>query len=215
LVERGQHVFTPSLTGLGDRRHLAEPEIGLTGHVEDIVSLLVVEDLRKVVLVGHSYAGLVVGGVAQREPDRLRHIVFLDAFLPEPGRSLQDMVPGFEFERIARERGDGWKIPMDAVFSLEALGVHDEEDKTWMEPRLTDQPIRTFTEASSITRKTLTSVPCSYIQSSSIPTFAQAAAEARKRGWAVREMVDAGHDSMVTKPKELVEVMLALMNGSG
>ena len=168
LGARGHDVFTPTLTGLGDRRHLANADVALSTHVEDVIMMLEAEDLRDVVLVGHSYAGLVLGGVIQRQRDRLRQVIFLDAFLPEPGRSLQDSVPGLRFEEIAKASGDGWRVPMSSVFTLDDLGIHNAADKQWMEPRISDQPVRTFTEPSSIAPETLASVPCSFILSSSI-----------------------------------------------
>lgn len=211
LREQGHQVFAPSLTGLGDRRHLATASVSLTTHVQDIVSLLEAEDLRDVVLVGHSYAGLVVAGVAQRQPERLGQVILLDAFFPAPGRSVQDAVPTLRFEQIAKARGDGWKVPMSAVFTLSALGVRDPADVAWMEPRIADQPVRTFTEPSSVTSATLSSVSFSYIAASSIPAFVQAAQRARTLGWPVRAMEDAGHDAMVTKPRELVDRLLELI----
>src|SRR5579859_7931096 len=90
LRAAGQEAHAPSLTGLGDRRHLAAPDIDLETHVLDVVNLLEMEDLTDVVLVGHSYGGMVVTGAADRVPSRIRTLVYLDAFVPEAGRTLLD-----------------------------------------------------------------------------------------------------------------------------
>ncbi|WNV85564.1 alpha/beta fold hydrolase [Umezawaea sp. Da 62-37] len=93
LEEHGHRVLSPTLTGLGDRGHLGGPGIGLSTHIEDITRLLVWEDLDDVVLVGHSYGGMVVTGVSGRVPERLAHLVYIDAFRPEPGQSAFDVLP--------------------------------------------------------------------------------------------------------------------------
>jgi pimeloyl-ACP methyl ester carboxylesterase len=100
-------VFTPSLTGLGERRHLAGPDIDLETHITDVVSLLEMEDLHDVMLVGHSYGGMVVTGAADRVPQRIKRLVYLDAFVPENGKCLLDYVVP---ERAARMREEGEKV---------------------------------------------------------------------------------------------------------
>ncbi|MGZ0244868.1 MAG: alpha/beta fold hydrolase, partial [Alphaproteobacteria bacterium] len=87
LEEHGHTVFTPTLTGLGERSHLLSPDIDLETHIADVINLLVWEELNDVILVGHSYGGMVITGVADQAKDRLRHIVYLDAFLPADGES--------------------------------------------------------------------------------------------------------------------------------
>jgi pimeloyl-ACP methyl ester carboxylesterase len=103
LGAAGHEVCTPTLTGLGERAHLATPQIGLETHIQDVLGMLEHDDLRDVVLVGHSYGGMVVAGVAARAPERLRHLVYLDAFVPEAGQSLWDLVT----DPAARERFAG------------------------------------------------------------------------------------------------------------
>ncbi|MBV9253581.1 MAG: alpha/beta fold hydrolase, partial [Actinobacteria bacterium] len=93
LRAAGHEVFTPTLTGLGERSHLGHPDVGLATHVGDVAQVLWYEDLSNVVLVGHSYGGLVIGGVADQAPGRLKHLVYLDAFVPEHGRSMLDLGP--------------------------------------------------------------------------------------------------------------------------
>src|SRR5215218_3749420 len=114
LRAAGHQVFTPALTGLGERSHLANAQIDLDTHVLDVVGVLEYEDLLQVVLVGHSYGGMVITGVADRVPERLAQLVYLDAEVPMDGQSEFDLLPPEEravYEDAARERGDGWRIP--------------------------------------------------------------------------------------------------------
>lgn len=129
LREAGHEVFTPTLTGVGERVHLGSPEVGLETHVRDVVNVLEFEDLREVVLVGYSFGGVVVTAVADRVPERVARIVYLDAWIPGDGQAVADLIPEKmpEFEAAARERGEGWGIPRDppaprkTVFPLRAL----------------------------------------------------------------------------------------------
>jgi pimeloyl-ACP methyl ester carboxylesterase len=114
LQAEGHEVFTPTLTGVGERSHFISPQITLDTHVADIVNLLRWEELTDVVLCGHSYAGCVITGVADRVPERLRALVYLDAFILENGQSLHDVLPREVAEdqvRGAAETGDGWRVP--------------------------------------------------------------------------------------------------------
>jgi pimeloyl-ACP methyl ester carboxylesterase len=102
----GHAVYTPTLTGLGARAHLLTGGVDLTTHIQDIVSLLFYEDLAEVVLVGHSYAGVVISGVAARTPERLASLIYLDAYLPMEGRSLFDACP----QRSGRRAKPRWPL---------------------------------------------------------------------------------------------------------
>ena len=143
LREAGHEVFTPTLTGLGERAHLAGPGVDLETHILDVVNLLIWEDLRDVVLVGHSYGGMVITGVADRAGERLRGLVYLDAMVPDEGQSLADLVgdnPEARRELEARTI-DGWRIapgPPAPDLSPEMLA--------WVTPRRAAQPVKTFTQ---------------------------------------------------------------------
>ncbi len=136
LRAAGHDVYTPTLTGLGERAHLLSPAIGLDTHIKDILGVLFYEDLRDVVLVGHSYAGMVITGVAEQTAKRLRHLVYLDAFVPWEGQSLLDLMGETEAlivrERAARD-GDGWCVP---PLPLEAFGVTKPADLAWAGARI-------------------------------------------------------------------------------
>lgn len=115
LRAHGHDVFTPTLTGLGERVHLASPDVNLTTHIQDIANLLVYEDMKDAVLVGWSYSGMVVAGVQDSVPDRLAHVVYLDADVPRDGESDFDVSgPEFrdEMERNAHSSGEGWRHPL-------------------------------------------------------------------------------------------------------
>ena len=113
LRKAGHDVFPVTLTGLGERTHLAHPDIDLETHIQDVLNVLFYEDLQDVVLVGHSYGGNVITGVADRCPERLRQLVYLDAATPSDGQASADMSAGRreELEQRARQGGDGWTIP--------------------------------------------------------------------------------------------------------
>jgi pimeloyl-ACP methyl ester carboxylesterase len=114
LLAAGAHrVFTPTLTGVGERSHLLSRDVGLDTHIEDVANLMIWENLRDIVLVGHSYGGVVVRHVADRMPDRVSSLIYLDAFVPENGKALFDYLPdgGEGLRELAVAHGDGWKIP--------------------------------------------------------------------------------------------------------
>ena len=146
LREAGHEVFTPTLTGLGERAHLLSPEIDLDTHIRDILGVMKYEDLHDLILVGHSYAGMIITAVAEQSVERLRHLVYLDAFIPQNGESLIDVI-GADFAAIFHERvqvdGDGWRLP---PLPLEVLGITEEADKLWISPKLTDQPFKAFSQ---------------------------------------------------------------------
>jgi pimeloyl-ACP methyl ester carboxylesterase len=114
LRARGNEVFAPTLTGLGERAHLANREVGLGTHIDDVASVLKFEDIRDAILVGNSSGGMVITGVADRMPERIAHVVYLDAFVPEDGQSLFDIVPSERSQpmhELVQKEGDGWLAP--------------------------------------------------------------------------------------------------------
>jgi pimeloyl-ACP methyl ester carboxylesterase len=142
LRVRGHVVFTPSLTGFGERVHLATSEMGVETHIQDILNLLFYEDLDNVVLVCQSYGGMVVTGVAGRMPERLAHLVYFNALVPEDGQSAFDLLPPSmreRFEEGAQTAGGGWRIP---VPPLEA----DPQIAAFARGRFVPTPLRPFTE---------------------------------------------------------------------
>src|SRR6201994_4493879 len=131
LASAGHQVLAPSLTGYGDKAHLLGPDVGLDTHVDDIVGLIKVEDLADVILVGHSYAGLVISAVANQVPDRIAHLVYLDAMVPVDGETAVDVMPvNQRAVDQAPSSASGWRVPplpeLPAPYGL--FGVTDPEE---------------------------------------------------------------------------------------
>ena len=124
LRAQGHEVFTPTLTGLGERAHLARPEVGLEIHVRDIINVIEYENRRNVILVGNSSGGMVITGAADHVPERIAHLVFLDAFVPTDGQSMLDVIPPDRrpaLEAFVQKEGDGWLLPRFAPPPWEKL----------------------------------------------------------------------------------------------
>jgi pimeloyl-ACP methyl ester carboxylesterase len=209
LRAAGHEVHTPTLTGLSERAHLLSPTVGLDTHVEDVVRLIDVLALRDVVLVGHSYAGQIVTGVADRRPDAVAKRVYLDAFVGEDGEtavSLQPETVAHHWSESAAEQGFGWLVP---VRRLEVLGVTEQADVDWLTPRLTPHPWKTYTDPLRLTGAA-DRVPAAFVECVSwMRVFQSQAERARAKGWPVHEL-ETGHEAMVTAPAELADVLLRL-----
>lgn len=203
LEAAGHQVFAPTLTGLGERSHLLTPEVDLDTHIKDTTNVLEYEDLRDVVLVGHSYGGMVIAGVAEKANDRLAQLVYLDAFLPEDGKAVKDYLP-MEIGSV-----DGWRVP--PLGPPSAFGVTNESDVAWMSPRLGDQPLKTFTQQAHLPTYSKLSLRQTFILCTSAPFFTEAAARAKRAGFQYRELLSAGHNAMVTQPSELAATLLGLL----
>ncbi len=172
LRAQGHEVFTPTLTGLGERVHLARPEVNLDTHIQDIVNLLQYEDLEGIVLVGWSYGGLVVTGVLDAVPERLAHVVHLDAEVPRDGESEFD-ISGAEFrdemERNAKAFGDGWKASLGNEDTYEAFisqWLPDERTRRWCAAKFASngQPIETFRQPIRLTNPAAARIPRTFIR---------------------------------------------------
>lgn len=153
LRSAGHTVYAPTLTGLGERAHLASRDISLSTHVDDVMNVLLSEDLCGVTLVGNSSGGTVITGVADRVPERIDRIVYLDAFVPVDGQSTRDLVAPERWsvmERLAAAEGDGWLLPRFSPapwdpFVRTAWQVADQ-DVAWVVDRLRPTPLRHFTD---------------------------------------------------------------------
>ena len=207
LRERGHELFTPSYTGLGERSHLATPEVGLETHIQDILNVLFYEDLRDVVLIGHSYGGMVATGVADRVPERLRHLVYLDAFVPRDGQALFDLLPAdarARMEEAARTEGEGWRIP-----PIAPPPDTSPEDLAWTGPRRVMQPRTAFEQPVRLTGA-LDRVPRTYVyalRAGPGDTFRQFAERAQgEAGWRYEEL-DATHNPHITAPDLLADLL--------
>ncbi|MDP6343769.1 MAG: alpha/beta hydrolase, partial [Alphaproteobacteria bacterium] len=189
----------------GERCHLLDPSVDLDTHISDVVNTLTMEDLRDVVLVGHSYAGLVITGAAERAFDRLARLVYLDALVPDDGQSGFDLnSPRFRegWEREAAEQGDGYKIAP----RIGSSGDLDPVEAAWVRARLCPFPIATMRQPVAVSAA-VKALPSTYIRCSR-STFAETARRCRAAGWPVLEL-DCGHNAMMTRPRELTELLLA------
>jgi len=211
LRAAGHEVFTPTLTGLGERSHLASADIDLHTHEQDVINVLEFEDLREVILVGHSYGGMVITGVSERAADRLRHVVYLDAFVPRDGQALADLVaPQFREEvQLQARASEGLLSP----FPVEQYGVFAEADVQWVKPKLVPHPFKTLTTPVRLANPVALALPKTYVYCHNPAMgFFEAFAERTRTepGWRYHELA-TGHDAMVTMPREFAELLLALV----
>jgi pimeloyl-ACP methyl ester carboxylesterase len=207
LRASGHIVFTPTLTGLGERAHLLHPDIDLSLHVADVLGLIKCERLNNIVLVGHSYGGFVISGVAEAVANKISSIVFLDAFIPDNGESVLDVVQPAVQDVVqdVLDRGDTTVPVRDAA----AFKVN-EKDRAWVDSLATPQPIGTMTEKITLTGARERVATKAYIRAAGYPnvSFDKACARTKAdRSWRTYE-VPCGHDVMIDKPDRLAEILL-------
>lgn len=201
LQALGHEVFTPTLTGSGERVHLAAPSIGLDTHILDVVNVLRYEKLSDVILVGISYAGMVITGVAEQVPELIRQLIFLDAFVPQDGQSVADLmgpeIMGF-MEQAAKRYGDGWRVP------------HNPPDAD----RRTDALLKAAQQPLSVRNPQAAQLKHAYVQFTSKasddftkPIMERIATRARQAGWTYREM-PFGHFPILDQPHEVARLLL-------
>jgi pimeloyl-ACP methyl ester carboxylesterase len=207
LEAKGHKVFTPTLTGLGERSHLLRAGIDVSTHVTDVVNLLKWERLGGVVLCGHSYGGMVVSGVAEQMASAIGSIVFLDAFLPENGDSMFDLTSDAVRASLkaANERGDIGVPPRPA-----AAFLVNEKDQAWVDSLCGPQPIGCMTEKLSLTGARERIARKAYVRAGAYPNpgFDKALARVKAdKSWRTYD-VPCGHDVMVDMPERLAEILL-------
>lgn len=218
LRAQGHTVYTPTLTGLGERAHLANPRVGLETHVVDVVNVLLFEDLDQVILTANSSAGAVVTAVANRVPERIQQVVYVDAFVPADGQCVLDLIPPDRrtlMELQAEQEGGGWLVPRIAPVPWEefvrtAWQVTDEADLRWILPRLRPTPLGHFTEAIRLRDQEARQPRRVYIRCERWPnaSFDRSAAAARSSPEWDYYRLDSSHLPYVTAPGELGDVLL-------
>ena len=227
LREEGHDAYPVTLTGLGERVHLASAQVDLQTHITDVVNVIEFEDLHDVVLLGHSYAGIVVTGVADRVPDRISKLVYLDTGPLPNGTALIETFPTEarrHIERQVEELGDGWRFPMPPQEELATFGSLQGLDDAQLEllrSRAVDQPFGTFTQPLQLknpARKALAKVGivCSFsleeveaIIASGNPVFREMASP----NWRFIEL-PTGHYPMFSRADDLAAVLLELSSGA-
>jgi pimeloyl-ACP methyl ester carboxylesterase len=213
LRSSGHEVYTPTLSGLGERSNLLSPDIDLELHVRDVVAVLHYEDLHDVILVGHSYGGMVITGAADRAADRIGRVVYLDAANPENGQSLVDVAgPIIESTRPLGAVVDGVELVL--LPSPEAglfYGVTDPDDVAWMADRLTGHPWKCFEQPLRLTDEVaFAALPQYHIVCTS--TLATRDPELMEKARADGRLweIDTGHDLMITEPAAVTEALLQI-----
>lgn len=207
LEKQGHRVFTPTLTGLGERSHLARAGINVSTHVTDVINVIQWERLSNVVLCGHSYGGMVISGVAEKIASAIGSIVFLDAFVPENGEAVIDLTGPAVLDalRAAQQKGDIGIAPRPA----EAFGVNPA-DRAWVDSKCVPQPIDAFTEKMKLSGARERIAKKAYIRAASYanPGFDKALARLKAdKSWRTYG-VPCGHDVMVDMPERLAEILL-------
>jgi pimeloyl-ACP methyl ester carboxylesterase len=194
LTSRGHRVFRVTLTGLGERAHLASPDIGLDTHITDVVNTILYENLRDVTLVGHSYGGMVITGVADRVPDRLAHLVYIDAYVPEDGESYLSLQAA---GRPPLEVRDGFVIP-----SWVQPGTEPPKD--------VPQPAKTFIDSIVLKNPLRARLPTTYVllvePDATTDSFDFFAARAKSKGWLVERMM-SDHNAQRSAREELCRLL--------
>ena len=208
LRDAGHEVFTPTYTGLGERSHLANPDISLSTHVADVRGVIRYEELDGFVLVGHSYGGMVITGVAEAEWQKIIRIVYLDAFLPKPGQSLVDQTPdgGKGALKVVAEQGDGWRMPRPPNSIHETV---PDDDRAWILRNTCDQPVKTMTEAYEGAENHLKIADKIYVLCTlrtETPFFPIAERLRGDPAWRVEELPTHHHLAM-SMPKETAEII--------
>ncbi len=211
LRTAGHPVFAPTLTGLGERAHLGSAATDLDTHIQDIANVLHYEDLRDVRLVGHSYAGMVISGVAERAAEQIGRLIYLDAFVPASGEAMHDLVTAEEVQRnreLARAIGDGWRMP-----PLGEVRTGTPERNHWANARLTPQSLATYEQAITLT-KSLPEIARIYIQctqKSADDIFIRYARQtAADPAWQFRAFA-GDHMAMVSVPEKLAALLLDII----
>jgi pimeloyl-ACP methyl ester carboxylesterase len=223
LRAAGHIVYPVTLTGLGERVHLAGPQVTLSTHITDVLNLLHYEDLRDVLLVGHSYAANVIAGVADAAPERLARLVYVDTWPLPDGMSMADMQPPEARQAQAQQvamQGEGWRLPLppwdelDQGNELRGLG---EAERQLMRGRAVDQPYGTTTQPVRLKNPARDALPKTAIWCSltaeevqgMMTAYPAACSELARPGWQVLEL-PTGHWPMFSRPRDLAEMLSRL-----
>jgi pimeloyl-ACP methyl ester carboxylesterase len=201
----GHELWTPTYTGLGERVHLGHADVNLDTHIQDIVAVLESEDLSEVILIGHSYGGMVATGVADRARERIAQLVYLDAFAPTDGQAVFDLVPpdiAAKMRAAAQASESGYGIPPNPMPSDTS-----PEDQAWAVPRRPPQPLQAF--ATKLKLSAEPSAPRTYIYAKKAgigDNFRQFYQRAQREGWKTYE-IESSHNPHITNPRGLLAIL--------
>ena len=201
LRDKGFQVYRPQLTGQGDRVHLARPDIGLNTHIEDVVNTILYEDLHDIILVGHSYGGMVITGVADRVPDRIKRLVYLDAMVPNDGESASSMIRG---------GGDFIKQMTKGDYIVPSWVKPDQPP-----PHDVPQSLKTFNDPIVLKNDAARKLPATYIltvekgKEAKDDDFFSQSQRAKERGWTMLQLT-SDHNPQWSAPEALVEMLAGI-----
>lgn len=197
LTTQGNKVYRPTMTGLGERVHLLNENVSLSTHIQDIVNVILFEELHDVTLVGHSYGGMVISGVAEKIPERIKKLIYLDAFVPNDGESIEKI-----------NGTAAWNGMITPLIKNGAVGYPFGATKP-TPPTDVPQPLKAFTETLTIKNPLVLKIPTYYIlmMKDGKAGFEEwGASRARKRGWAILTL-EGGHYAMRDQPENLVSIL--------
>ena len=214
LEAAGHTVYAPTLTGMAERAAELSPAVGLDTHIQDIVGLLEDKNLHGVILVGHSYGGMVITGVVDAVPERIEHLVYLDTFVPRDGDSMAGISPVVIWLLLRQAEGDGWKISSHGDY-----GVTTEPDRSWVLSSVTPQPLKTLEQPLHLKHPAIVSTkPRTHIECTGTSVVRSRMRQLLRRllapralpptegGWRLRQL-PTGHDAMITMPQELAHLL--------
>ena len=215
LKSARHNVFTPVLTGLGEDSHRLSPAVNLDRHIDDVAGVLKRKSLHAVTLVGHSYAGMVITGVAERESGRLSRLVYVDAFVPEDGESALDLLPDTvqkSFQEEAAAKGEGWRLPASES-ALDLWGIRNSAVREYVRTRLCDFSLQCFEQKVRLPSNAAAKIQKTYIAAvaPNYPArflFERFGERAHREHWDYREL-SAGHQCHVEAPDRFVSFLLA------
>ena len=213
LNYQGYGVSTPTLTGLGEKKHLLSSKITIDTFIEDVVNHIIFENLNNIILVGHSFAGSVISGVADKLKDRIQKLIYFDAVILKDGQKPFDIAPKELVKQrieLAKRFGNGISIPAP---SADAFGVFDVKKSLLLEEKLTPHPLSTYQSKLTIKNEIGNGIPLCYIFCND-PVYKSLESSrkvVRKLKWPIFEL-NAGHDAMLTHPKETLNLLMKICN---
>lgn len=206
LEAKGHRVYAPTLTGLAERASLLTKDVNLSTHIEDVIRLIIAEDLEDIVLAGHSYGGMVVSGVADRMPEKVKSLVVLDGFVPEDGKAMREYWPASVMSYLDKEaeKSGGVSVP---PLPAESLAIAPE-NRAFVDANATPQPYGTFNEVIRLTGARDRIAKKTYIRATKFRSHPFDAVMKRLQsgpGWHTAE-IDSGHEPMIDQPERLAEL---------
>lgn len=210
LEAEGHRVFAPTLTGLAERANLLTKDVNLSTHVEDVSRLIIAEDLEDIVLVGHSYGGMVIAGVADRMPEKVKSLVVLDGFVPEDGKAMREYWPASVMSYLDKEASISGGVSVPPL-PAEALAVAPE-NRAFVDANATPQPYGTFNEVIRLTGARDRIAKKTYIRATKFRSHPFDGFVKRLQSlpdWHVAE-IDSGHEPMIDDPRKLAELFVQM-----